>query len=105
MRKSLLVLLTLSLLSITARSQDFDFGTFKTEEMSMKKYDKDTSAHAVVLMEHGRCEITPTSDEDINLVYAYHVKIKILDKTAFDEGKIELPFYSQDGMVYEKIED
>lgn len=71
----------------------------------MKKYDKDTSAHAVVLLEHGRCEIARTGDDDINLVYEYHVKIKIFDKTAFDEGNIEIPFYSEDGMTYEKVED
>ncbi len=27
-----------------------------TEEMNMKNYDKDTSAHAVVLKEFGKCE-------------------------------------------------
>lgn len=105
MRKILLLLLTLSLLSITARSQDFEFGTFKVEDLSMKKYNKDTSAHAVVLLEHGRAEIARTGDDDINLVYDYHVKIKIFDKTAFNEGNIEIPFYSEDGMTYEKVED
>lgn len=105
MRKILLSLLTLSLLSISARSQDFEFGTFKVEDMAMKKYDKDTSAHAVVLLEHGRAEIARTGDDDINLVFEYHVKIKIFDKTAFNEGNIEIPFYSEDGMTYQKIED
>ena len=105
MRKFLPLLLTLSLLSITARSQDFEFGAFKVEDLTMKRYDKDTSAHAVVLLEHGRAEIARTGDDDINLVYEYHVKIKIFDKTAFKEGNIEIPFYSEDGMTYQKIED
>jgi len=105
MRRLLPLLITLSSLSITAKSQDFEFGTFKVEDLSMKKYDKDTSAHAVVLLEHGRAEIARTGDEDINLVYEYHVKIKIFDKAAFDEGNIEIPFYSEDGMTYEKVED
>jgi len=105
MRKILLLLLTLSLFSIPAQSQDFEFGTFKIEDMAMKKYNKDTSAHAVVLMEHGRAEIARTGDDDINLVYEYHVKIKIFDKSAFDEGKVGISFYSQDGMTYEKVED
>ena len=105
MRKILLLLITLSSLSVTARSQDFEFGTFKLEDMNMKKYDKDTSAHAVVLLEHGRAEIARTGDDDVDLVYEYHVKIKIFDKTAFDEGNIEIPFYSEDGMTYEKVED
>lgn len=104
-KKYLLLLTILPALAITAQAQDFPFGIFKMEELNMKNYDKDTSAHAVVLSEHGRCEIARTGDDDINLVYEYHVKIKIFDKSAFDEGQIEIPFYSRDGMTYEKVED
>lgn len=106
MRKHLLILLILSALTTTVKSQDFDFGTFKTEEINMKKYDKDTSAHAVVLLEHGRCEIARTGDDDIKLVYEYHVKIKLFDKAAFDDqGNVEIRFYIQDGQNYEQIDD
>jgi len=105
MRKILPLLVTLSLFSITAGAQDFEFGAFTVSDLAMKKYDKDTSAHAVVLMEHGRAEIARTGDDDINLVFDYHVKIKLFDKTAFDEGNIEIPFYSRDGLTYEHVED
>src|ERR1700744_513338 len=106
MMKKYLLLLSLSLITAISKGQDFDFGTFKTEDINMKKYDKDTSAHAVVLLEHGRCEIARTGDDDINLVYNYHVKIKLFDKSAFEsEGTIELPYYVTNGQTGEQIDE
>jgi len=71
----------------------------------MKEYNNDTSAHAVVLNEHGRAEIVVTNNDEIRLVYEYHVKIKIFDKSAFDEGNIELPYYKENDEYYQQIED
>jgi len=104
MKKPLLIILTLLLSSSALFAQDFVFGEVTPDEMSMKRYDKDTSAHAVVLNEHGRAEISATNDDHLRLVYEYHEKIKIFDKAAFDQGNIEIPFYSEDGQTYEEVD-
>ena len=80
MRKTLLIILTFSFITLFTKAQDFAYGTFKQEDMNMKKYDPDTSAHAVYLAEYGHTGIQATNDDDIALVFSYHAKIKIFDK-------------------------
>ena len=86
MKKLLLFLLISISLTTVLKAQDFTYGTFKQEELSMKHYDRDTSAHAVVLNEYGRARIDVVSDDKIKIIYEYHVKIKIFDSKGFDEG-------------------
>ncbi|MGZ3750078.1 MAG: DUF3857 domain-containing protein [Mucilaginibacter sp.] len=71
-------------------AQNFTYGKASQEEIDMKSYEKDTSAHAVILNEFGKAEITVTNTNDIRLIYEYHVKIKIFDHKAFPNGTIEL---------------
>jgi hypothetical protein len=106
MKKNLLLLLTFSLLTIIAKAQDFPYGEYIHEEIAMQKYDKDTSAHAVVLNEFGKSRIDATNDDKISLIYQYHVKIKIFDKEAFDQGNVEIHLYSsKDGEDVEEVSD
>ena len=58
-------------------AQNFDFGKITAQELQMKKYDRDTSAHAVVLNEYGKAYIT--TGDNIRLQFEHHVKIKIFD--------------------------
>jgi hypothetical protein len=84
-------------------AQDFPFGAATREELGMKKYERDPSAHAVVLSEYGRSILAiPTVDEirlqeenintantdEIKLIFEYHVKIKVLDNKGIDKGTV-----------------
>ena len=89
MKKIPLLLLILSILSRFAVCQDFPYGKNSNEEMDMKKYDRDTSANAVVLNEFGKAEITEIND-GMRLVYEYHVKIKLFNHNAFSHGTVEI---------------
>ncbi len=105
MKKTLLILLILSGLGKLAVAQDFPYGTITEEEMNMKKYDKDTSAHAVVLQEYGKARINLGNDDNIKVFYEYHVKIKIFDAKGFDNGTVKIPVYNNsDGDRYESVE-
>src|SRR6185312_11778295 len=104
MMKKLLPLIAAILLSATAFAQDFKYGDVSGEELDMKKYDKDTSAHAVVLNEYGKARIVVTNSDDVNLQFDYHIKIKFFDDKEFERfGSQEVPLYSSDGLTYEKI--
>jgi len=106
MRKPLLILFILSCLTKLAIAQDFPYGTVTDEEMNMKKYDKDTSAHAVVLREFGKANINVGNDDKIKVFYEYHVKIKIFDAKGFDNGTVKIPVYNNsDGELYEMVND
>jgi len=104
MKKTLLILLILFSLSKAAIAQDFPYGTVTDEEMSMKKYARDTSAHAVVLQEFGKSRIVVANDDKIKVFYEYHVKIKIFDNKGFDNGTVKIPVYNNsDEDIYEDV--
>jgi hypothetical protein len=91
----LLLGIIMSAFPLTLMAQDFPYADFKTDEIKMTKYAKDTSAHAVVLAEFGKSGIS--SDQDgLPLIFEYHVKIKILDTKGLNQSNIEIPFYIGD---------
>lgn len=100
----LLLFSLLFLSSFTVIAQDFPYGQMDESALDMKKYDKDTSAHAVILNEHGSSRITVNGLDDIKLIYQYHAKIKFFDNKEFDnQGTIAIPIYNGDGQVYEEV--
>jgi hypothetical protein len=96
--KKIILLLVTSFVSVYALAQNFPYGQLDSEALEMKKYDKDTSAHAVVLREYGSSRITVGSDDGIKLIFEYHVKIKIIDSKGFDKRKFQIKdgTYSKD---------
>jgi hypothetical protein len=90
MKKPLLILFILSCFYSITLAQDFPYGTVSPQEMDMKNYDKDTSAHAVVLNEYGSSRLVVANDNYIKLIFEYHVKIKIFDAKGFDNGTVAL---------------
>lgn len=93
MRVPFLAIITLLSLAHNVNAQDFAFGNITQEEISMTSYAKDPSAHAVVLNERGEARITMTNNDEVRLIYKYHVKIKIFDSEAFKKGTVEVPLY------------
>lgn len=91
------------LASLTTLAQDdFEFAKPTSTEFEMKNYDRDTSANAVVLREYGRAFI---SSVDGNLVYNYHVRIKVFNSKGFSKGEIAIPIQDQSGDLFEKISE
>ncbi|HVW95122.1 MAG TPA: DUF3857 domain-containing protein [Mucilaginibacter sp.] len=104
MNKTLLALFLGFFVFTRLYAQDFTYGTITPDEMNMKAYSKDTTAHAVVLREFGKSSIIVGSDDNFKQVYEYHVKIKIFDAKAFDKGTVTVPLYSDDkSEAYEEI--
>ncbi|MFN7602943.1 MAG: DUF3857 domain-containing protein, partial [Bacteroidota bacterium] len=65
------------------------------EELRMHKYTGDTTASAVVLRELGEAYFSNFENND--LVFEYHVKIKILSKEGLKHSSFEIPLYKRDG--------
>ena len=55
--KKITLLSLIFFISHAAFAQDFPYGQVDDAALDMKKYDKDTSAHAVVLNEYGTSRI------------------------------------------------
>jgi hypothetical protein len=105
MKKTLFILFALSTFTKLAIAQDFPYDAVTNGEVEMKKYDKDTSAHAVVLREFGKTSIGLVTGENIKLTFEYHVKIKIIDNKGLDNGTVVLEAYNynQDAELYDQI--
>lgn len=88
------LLFVLMLLSSLAKAQygPKEFGDVSLEELALKKYDKDTSAAALVLFEKGYLEVDHFSTR--GWVLKTHVRIKILRQSAVEEwgsAKFRIP--------------
>jgi Transglutaminase-like superfamily len=103
-RKITLFLATL-FISASVMAQDFPYGKVDNKALQMKKYDKDTSAHAVVLQEYGSSSMALTSDNELRITFEYHAKIKFFDNKEFDsQGTVIVPIY-ENGNSYEDVRE
>lgn len=101
MKKILLSLLLLS--SFILKAQDFKEWTISQEEMDMKSYARDSSANALMLEEFGDARIT--DDDQENILFKYHAKIKIFKSRGFEHGNIVIPVYFGDNYRFETVRD
>jgi hypothetical protein len=86
------------LLTLSAMAQDgskMKFGKISKEEFDVKKFEKDTGAHAVVLSEIGSSAFE-SDGSDLRLVYKVHRRIKIIDKNGYDLATVKVPLYKSD---------
>lgn len=103
-KRPLFTVIFLSAIFNLACAQDFPYGNVSGEELDMKSYANDPTAHAVVLQEHGVSAISNVGNGECALFYEYHVKIKIFDGRAFSKGTAEIPVYNNDDYdSYEKL--
>jgi hypothetical protein len=103
MRTTLIALL-FTFFSTTAFAQEYGFPFGKTllDELTMTTYERDTSASAVVLNEFGNAYI---SSGTYNLVFNYHVKIKILKKDGLSQADFAIPLYKSTTGKKEEVKD
>ncbi len=92
--KKLIPLIFILLLFKEVSAQDFEYGKYDREAFEMKKYAKDTSAHAVVIREFGKAWVS--TQDNIPLVFEYHVKIKIFDSKGFDKGTVAIEVHNDE---------
>ena len=79
------------------------FGKITLNEQQFVRFEKDTTASAVVLYERGE-NYFEVANNRIQLVKKYHVKIKILNEEGFAQADISIPFYHQKDAT-ERVKD
>jgi hypothetical protein len=97
----LLGALHFSFLSSNAQEIGFPFGQFTYKDLEMSTYPKDTSAVAVVLKEFGDARF---EDDHHDIIFKYHVRIKILKKGGLHLADFEIPLRKIDRNI-ETIRD
>jgi hypothetical protein len=92
--RALIIFVVLISLSLTTSAQEitgFPFGKTSYSDLEFNEYKADTSAGAVVINEFGEAFVENRNDH--NIIFQYHVKIKILKKHALDAADFEIPLY------------
>ncbi|MEO5979912.1 MAG: DUF3857 and transglutaminase domain-containing protein [Chryseolinea sp.] len=82
-----------------AQEHGFKFGEITYKDLNMRVYEPDTSASAVVLNEFGDASVQ--RDERTELVFDYHVRIKILKQQGIEQANITILAYRQDNSTEE----
>ncbi|HEY5499300.1 MAG TPA: transglutaminase domain-containing protein [Bacteroidales bacterium] len=107
--KQLFLLISILILSCaTCIAQDLmdfapDFGKYNVEELEMKKYEKDTTAEAVVLYDRGKTAFRRV-ENGFNIVFLHTQRIKILKKAGLTWATFEIPYYV-DEYIFEEVNE
>jgi hypothetical protein len=94
MKNKLLCLLLFISFCTAGQDNPFPYGKVGLVDLNLT-FVKDTSAVAVIIKELGRSEIDNVGNH--NLLFTYHVKMKILRKEGLDFANIELNLHKQNG--------
>ena len=90
--------------SIAQEKINIKYGKITAADFDLSKKVFDTSVHAVVLADIGTTDCDVNSRSGFSLYYKRHKRIKILNKSAFDEANVTVALYV-DGSDEEKLED
>lgn len=75
-----------------AQKPPMKWGKVPEEDLKMTTYEKDTAANAVVLCNYANLDFNFATG-DIQMRFEHHKRIKILKRSGFDQGDINIPFY------------
>ncbi|WP_299819560.1 DUF3857 domain-containing protein [uncultured Pontibacter sp.] len=97
---TLISFLLLICLSGYSQGSPKKFGKVDEAELTMKSYAKDTSASAVILYDFGRTKFA--FNNNVQVVFERHIRIKILKKSGYDWANVSVPYYIQ-GTTKERV--
>ena len=80
-----------------AQKPAFKFGEIPIEDMKMVRYDKDSSASALVLGDFGQSSLTYSQNDGFSLLFERITRIKILSKDGLDWATFTVPLYHNGG--------
>ena len=85
-----------------AQKSPVKFGEVSIEELKMTRYEKDSSASAVVLCDFGESSISYSQSAGFSLNFERTTRIKILKKDGLEWADFQIPLYD-DGANDEKV--
>jgi len=87
------LLLAVFFINVSAQKLPIKFGEIPLEDLKMVRYDKDSSAAALVLTDFGQSSILYNQTEGFTLTFERITRIKILTKDGLDWATFAVPLY------------
>jgi len=91
------LLIALAAGKLLAQKPPVKFGDIPMEDLAMVKYEKDTSASALVLADYGESSIEFNQTTGFSLNFERITRIKILSKEGLDWATFNIPLYHDGG--------
>jgi hypothetical protein len=88
--------------TILAQKSSIKFGEVSLEDLKMTRYEKDSSAAAVILCDFGESSINYAQNTGFSLNFQRTTRVKILKKDGLEQADFEIPLY-KDGSQDETI--
>ena len=88
---------------IMAQEYSHEFGKVSKEELELKRYEKDTTAEAVVIYDIGKSYFL-TSNNGFDLYFERKTRVKIFSKAGFKWAQIKIPYYEENFRAEEIID-
>ena len=94
MRKEIVIVFCLiSLLGFGQKKKSTTLGKTTLNELRLAVYEKDATAHSVVLYEHGNFYVNP--ERKYNFTTDFYFRVKILKKKGYEKAVIKIPIYGK----------
>ena len=93
MKKYLVIFLLFTTFVYSQKERSTKVGLTSKQELEMISYDKDTTASALVLYEHGNMYVSEREDLDFKTDYYY--RIKLFDRSSFDRATVKIKLYGK----------
>ncbi len=93
MKFSLLLLGLCMFFTINGQFVAPKFGKIEMTDLAMNKYDKDTTAAALILFDDGKSNFILNSEKSFQFVFEKHLQVKIFKKSAFDIASVRIKLY------------
>lgn len=103
MKNFILPILFLISLNVTLAQQRLPFGEIPEADMQMTVYNKDSMTSTVVLFDYASVINNNPKRLKDKLTYHRHIRIKLLNKSAFDWADVEIPLYKKYKTVVSNI--
>ncbi len=102
MKKIILGILLLLPLASYSQKLPIKFGDVSLDELKMVRYEKDTTAPAVVLVDYGESIIDYNQEKGFVIKFERVRRVKILTKDGYDWGNLTIQLY-RDGSTEEDL--
>jgi hypothetical protein len=80
------------------------FGKIETSDLLMTRYEKDTTAGALILFDNGESKFVMNNERRFKFEYKRHLRVKIFKKSAFDVANFKFKLY-RNGSSKEVLND
>jgi len=93
LKKSLCFIFLINSFLSFSQFKEPNFGKIELSELEMTKYDKDTTAGALMLFDNGSTKFILNQENKFQFVFERHFRIKIFKKSAFNLANFKFDMY------------